>query len=73
MSEPKTTYIKDIKVKSKITEDDMRDLAVLCMDEFWYGYLGMEDEVEEYNFNLQDIIQDTIKIWLERINDKGDE
>lgn len=53
---------------TEITEDDMRDLAMLCMDEFWYGYLNMKDDEDEYNFNLQDTIQDTIQLWLKRIN-----
>ncbi len=36
--------------------DYNRDLAIKIMDFVWYQYLGMKDEVEEYNFHLQDTI-----------------
>ena len=36
--------------------DYTRDLAIKIMDYVWYDYMGMTDDVEEYNFHMQDTI-----------------
>ena len=40
--------------------DYNRDLSIKITDYFWYEYMGMSDEIEEYNFNLQDTINEII-------------
>jgi hypothetical protein len=41
--------------------DYQRDLAIKVMDYIWYEYLGMKDEVQEYDFALQDTIHEIVR------------
>jgi transposase-like protein len=42
-------------------KDYIKDLAIKIMDYVWYEYMGITDEVQDYDFHMQDTIQDIIK------------
>ncbi len=49
----------------KVDIDYNRDLAIKIMDYVWYEHLGINDDAEKYNFDLQDKINDIINEHFE--------
>jgi hypothetical protein len=48
-------------VNKLMDKDYQRDLAIKIMDYIWYEYLQMTDDVQDYDFHMQDTILDIIK------------
>ena len=64
---------KQFKLKSKkvvLDRNETTDLSIQIMDWLWYEYLGINDSVQEYDFHLQDTINDIIN---EKFGIKGKE
>ncbi len=53
-----------------LDKDYQRDLAIKIMDYVWYEYLQMTDDVQEYDFHMQDTILDVIQKHFKKLNRK---
>jgi len=54
-------------VSFSIDNDNTRDIAIKIMDLLWYDYLGMgtPQEIEPYNWDLQDTIHNILNEYLD--------
>ena len=49
-----------VRFNSSKNIDDNRDLTIKIMDFVWYEYLGMDENAQDYDWHLQDTINEIV-------------